>query len=74
LVKAHGMGAGTAAEMLLLVGDNRERMRSEAAKLCGACPIPASSGKTSRHRLNRGGNRQANAALYRVVIVRMRAH
>ncbi len=76
LVQAHGMGAGTAAEMLLLVGDNPERIRSEAAlaKLCGACPIPAPSGKTSRHRLNRGGNRQANAALYRVVIVRMRAH
>jgi transposase len=76
LVQAHGMGAGTAAEMLLLVGDNRERIRSEAAmaKLCGACPIPASSGKTTRHRLNRGGSRRANAALYRVVIVRMRAH
>lgn len=76
LIKAHGMGAGTAAEMLLLVGDNPERIRSEAAfaKLCGACPIPASSGKTNRHRLNRGGNRQANAALYRVVIVRMRRH
>jgi hypothetical protein len=44
------------------------------AKLCGACPIPASSGRTNRHRLNRGGNRQANAALYRVVIVRMRNH
>ena len=58
LVQAHGMGAGTAAEMLLLVGDNRERIRSEAAmaKLCGVCPIPASSGKTSRYRLNRGGN------------------
>jgi transposase len=52
-----------------------ERVRSEAAlaKLCGACPIPASSGKTTRHRLSRDGNRQANAALYRVVIVRMRA-
>jgi hypothetical protein len=76
LVQAHGMGAGTAAEMLLLVGDNRERIHSEAAlaKLCGVCSIPASSGKTSRHRLNRGGHRQANAALYRVVIVRMRAH
>ena len=76
LVQAHGMGPGTAAEMLLLVGDNRERIRSEAAlaKLCGTCPVPASSGKTSRHRLNRGGNRQANAALYRVVIVRMRGH
>ncbi len=76
LVEAHGMGAGTAAEMLLLVGDNPERIRSEAAfaKLCGACPVPASSGRTTRHRLNRGGNRQANAALYRVVIVRMRGH
>ena len=70
------LGAGTADEMLILVGDNPERIHSEAAfaKLCGACPIPASSGKTSRHRLNRGGHRQANAALYRVVIVRMRAH
>ena len=76
LVQAHGMGPGTAAEMLILIGDNPERIRSEAAlaKLCGACPIPASSGKTTRHRLNRGGNRQANAALYRVVIVRMRGH
>ena len=76
LVQAHGMGAGTAAEMLLLVGDNPGRIRSEGAlaKLCGACPVPASSGKTSRHRLDRGGNRQANAVLYRVVIVRMRGH
>ena len=76
LVKAHGMATGAAAEMLLLVGDNPERIHSEAAfaKLCGACLIPASSGKTNQHRLNRGGNRQANAALYRVVIVRMRGH
>ena len=76
MLEAHGIAAGTAAEMLLLVGDNPERIHSEAAfaKLCGACPIPASSGKTNRHRLNRGGNRQANAALYRVVIVRMRGH
>lgn len=76
LIKAYGMAAGTAAEMLLLVGDNPERIHSEAAfaKMCGACPIPASSGKTTRHRLNRGGNRQANAALYRVAIVRMRSH
>jgi transposase len=76
LVEAQGMGPGTAADMLLLVGDNPERIRSEAAfaKLCGACPIPASSGKTIRHRLNRGGDRRANAALYRVVIVRMRGH
>jgi transposase len=76
LVEVPGIGTGTAAEMLLLVGDNPERIRSEAAfaKLCGACPIPASSGKTNRHRLNRGGNRQANAALYRVVITRLRGH
>jgi transposase len=76
MVEAHGMGTGTAAEMLVLVGDDPERIRSEAAfaKLCGVCPIPASSGKTSRHRLNRGGHRQANAALHRVVVVRMRAH
>jgi transposase len=62
--------------MLLLVGDNPERIHSEAAfaKLCGVCPIAASSGKTIRHRLNRGGNRQANAALYRIVIIRMRGH
>jgi len=76
MVEAHGIGTGTTAEMLVLVGDNPERIRSEAAfaKLCGACPIPASSGKTGRHRLNRGGHRQANAALHRVVVVRMRAH
>src|ERR1700712_1517758 len=62
--------------MLLLVGDNPERIRSEAAlaKLCGVCPIPASSGRTHRHRLNRGGDRQANAALHRVVVVRMKRH
>ena len=76
LVEAHGMATDTASEMLLLVGDDPERIRSEAAfaKLCGACPIPASSGKTKRHRLNRGGNRQANAALHRVVVTRMRGH
>jgi len=76
LKRAHGIATGTAAEMLILVGDNPERIRSEAAfaKLCGTCPVPASSGKTTRHRLNRGGNRQANAALYRVVITRMRSH
>ena len=72
-----GVGAHTAAEMLILFGDNPDRIRSEAAfaKLCGACPIPASSGMTTgRHRLNRGGHRQANAALYRAVIVRLRFH
>jgi len=76
LITAPGIATGTAAEMLILVGDNPERIRSEAAfaKMCGACPLPASSGKTSRHRLNRGGNRQANAALHRVIVTRMRCH
>jgi transposase len=71
-----GIGFDGAAELLCAAGDNAGRIRSEAAyaKLCGACPIPASSGKTSRPRLNRGGNRQANAALFRIVVVRMRWH
>lgn len=77
LVEAVGVGLDIAAEMLVTAGDNSDRISSEAAfaKMCGACPIPAGSGKTNgRHRLNRGGNRQANAALYRAVIVRMRWH
>ena len=77
LVEAVGVGLDIAAEMLVTAGDNTDRIRSEAAfaKMCGACPIPAGSGRTNgRHRLYRGGNRQANAALYRAVIVRMRWH
>ncbi|MGU3450840.1 IS110 family transposase [Methylobacterium sp. 391_Methyba4] len=76
LMDAPGVSTGTIAEMLVVLGDNPQRIRSEAAfaKLCGVCPVPASSGKTSRHRLNRGGNRRANAALYRVAVVRMRHH
>jgi transposase len=71
-----GVGEDSAAELLIVVGDNPDRIRSEAAlaKLCGACPIPASSGRTDRHRLNRGGHRQANAALHRILVVRMRFH
>ncbi|MGH3453990.1 MAG: IS110 family transposase [Vicinamibacterales bacterium] len=73
---AFGIGPDSAAEMMIVAGDNPARVRSEAAfaKLCGACPIPASSGVTNRHRLFRGGHRQANAALYRIVTVRMRWH
>lgn len=73
---AFGIGADSAAKMMIVTGDNPTRIRSEAAfaKLCGACPIPASSGVTHRHRLFRGGHRQANAALYRIVTVRMRWH
>lgn len=76
LMDAPGVSTGTIAEMLVVLGDNPQRIRSEAAfaKLCGVCPVPASSGKTSRHRLNRGGDRRANAALYRVAVVRMRYH
>ena len=77
LREGFAVGANTAAAMLIIFGDNPERIRSEAAfaKLCGACPIPASSGMTTgRHRLYRGGQRQANAALHRAVVVRMRYH
>jgi len=76
LREAFGIGADSAAAMMIVAGDNPTRVRSEAAfaKLCGACPIPASSGVTHRHRLFRGGHRQANAALHRIVTVRMRWH
>ncbi len=76
LVAAFGVGPDVAGALLVAAGDNPERLRSEAAfsKLCGASPVEASSGKTTRHRLNRGGDRQANAALYRVVVVRLRYH
>ena len=68
LREGFAVGANTAAAMVIIFGDNPERIRSEAAfaKLCGACPVPASSGMTTgRHRLYRGGHRQANAALHR---------
>jgi transposase len=73
---AFGIGPDTAAEMLIVFGDNPQRITSEAAfaKLCGTCPIPASSGQTHRHRLYRGGHRQANSAIYRIAIVRMQHH
>jgi transposase len=60
--------------LLVTAGENHDRLTSEAAfaMLCGVAPIPASSGKTTRHRLNRGGDRHANAALYRVVLCRLR--
>ena len=74
LREGFGIGADTAAELLIICGDTADRIHAEAAfaKLCGACPIPASSGMTTgRHRLYRGGHRQANAALHRTVIVMM---
>ena len=74
LVSVFGIGPDTAATLLVAAGSNPERLHSEAAfaALCGVNPIPASSGKTNRHRLNRSGDRQANAALYRIVVVRLR--
>jgi len=74
LVAATGVGTDVAGQLLVTAGDNPDRLRSEAAfaALCGVSPIPASSGRTHRHRLNRGGDRQANCALYRVVLSRMR--
>jgi transposase len=73
LVTLYGVGVDTAAILLVAAGDNPDRLRSEAAfaHLCGVAPIPASSGKVTRHRLNRGGNRQANHALWRIVFTRM---
>jgi transposase len=70
-----GVGPQTAAVLLAVAGDNPERLRSEAAlaALCGASPLQASSGKTTRHRLNRGGDRSANNALWTIAMVRMRS-
>jgi transposase len=74
LLAHRGVGVDTAGQLLTTAGNNADRLHSEAATaaLTGTCPVPASSGKTRRHRLNRGGDRQANAALYRVVLCRMR--
>lgn len=72
-----GVGVDTAAEILIVAGDNPERIRSEAAfaKLAGISPVPTGSGMTSgKHRINHGGHRQLNAAIYRTVIVRMQFH
>jgi transposase len=74
LLKLFGVGLETAGHLLTTAGDNPERMRSEAAfaHLAGVAPTPASSGRTHRHRLNRGGDRAANNALHTIVLVRMR--
>ncbi|WP_371484750.1 IS110 family transposase [Kitasatospora sp. NBC_00315] len=74
LLEQFGIGPDSAAALLITAGDNPERLSSEAsfAALCGASPVEKSSGKTRRRRLNRGGDRQANAALHRIVVTRMR--
>jgi transposase len=74
LVTRNSIGHASAAQLLLTAGDNSERLHSEAsfAALCGVSPLPASSGKTTRHRLNRGGDRAANSALHIIAIGRLR--
>ncbi|WP_448638226.1 IS110 family transposase [Geodermatophilus sp. URMC 63] len=74
LTAASGVGTDVAGQLLVTAGDNPQRLHSEPAfaALCGVSPIPASSGRTHRYRLNRGGDRQANCALYRVALSRMR--
>jgi transposase len=69
-----GVGPDVAGQLLVTAGENPHRLHSDAAfaMLCGAAPLPASSGRTTRHRLNRGGDRQANAALHRIVLCRLR--
>lgn len=73
LIAVHCVGIDTAAALLIAAGDNPHRLHSEAsfAALCGTNPLPASSGNTQRHRLNRAGNRDANNALWRIVLARM---
>ena len=73
LLAVYGVGIDTAAALLVAAGDNPERLRSEAAwaHLCGVSPLQASSGKVTRYQLNRGGDRQANRALWHIVITRL---
>jgi transposase len=73
---AYGVGSDTAAQLMITAGANPHRLHSEAAfaALCAVAPVPASSGKTNRHRLCRGGDRAANNALFRIALVRMSHH
>ncbi|QTV79257.1 IS110 family transposase [Microbacterium sp. NIBRBAC000506063] len=73
LMAVKGVGPVVGAQLLITAGDNPDRLRSSAsfAALCGTAPIPVSSGRTDRHRLSRGGDRQANAALHHIVKVRL---
>jgi transposase len=76
LLALPGVGVDTAGQLLVTAGDNPQRLRSEAAfaHLCGTAPIPASTARTDRHRLNRAGDRRANNALGRIALVRMHCH
>ena len=74
LLARPGIGYESATQLLITAGDNPDRLRSEGsfAMLCGTAPLPASSGKTTRHRLNRGGDRAANSALHMIAVSRWR--
>jgi transposase len=76
LMAVYGVGTEVAAQLLTSAGDNPERLHSEAAfaQLCDTAPLPASSGRTTRYRLNRGGDRQANYALHIIALVRMSSY
>ena len=76
LMAVYGVGTEVAAQLLITAGDNPDRLRSEAAfaQLCGTAPLPASSGRTTRHRLNRGGDRHANYALHIIALSRLSSH
>jgi hypothetical protein len=73
LVARPGIGVDTAGQLLVTAGDNPQRLRSEqsSARLCGVAPVPVSSGRTDRNRPHRGGDRDANSALWRIALVRM---
>jgi transposase len=76
LLAVNGVGTEAAGQMLTTAGQNIERLKSEAslARLCGVAPIPASSGNTTRHRLHRGGDRDANSSIHLIVVNRLRWH
>jgi transposase len=75
LLEQYGVGSYVAATLMVTAGDNPERLKEEPsfAALCGVSPLQASSGKTQRHRLNRGGSREANNALWTIALIRMRS-
>jgi transposase len=76
LLAVNGVGTEAAGQILTTAGQNIDRLKSEAslARLCGVAPIPASSGTTTRHRLHRGGDRDANSSIYLIVVNRLRWH
>ena len=76
LLAVNGVGTEAAGQLLITAGQNTDRLKSEAslARLCGVAPIPASSGTTTRHRLHRGGDRDANCSIYLIVVNRLRWH